>query len=55
MEVVRVMIHQVIIVQVMEVIKDTLVEVVMRTKIGITNQKIDTKIQHMITGNKYKD
>lgn len=50
MEVVRVMIHQVIIVQVMEVIKDTLVEVVMKIKIGTTNQKIDTKIQHMITG-----
>lgn len=55
MEVVRDMIHQVIIVQVMEVIKDTLVEGVMKTEIGTINLKIVTKIQHMITGNKYKD
>lgn len=55
MEVVRDMIQQVIIVQVMEVIKDIQVEEVMKTKIGTTNLKIVTKIQHMITGNKYKD
>lgn len=54
MEVVKDMIQQVIIIQVMEQVEE-----VMKTGIGITSLRIVTEIQHMmdtvLTGNKLKD